>query len=217
MMNRFSGLLFAKSHLSKNELSTENLDFINRNIAKAQLAIGDALLTANGKYHWSCIQRLENLKNLKVDHLPISTIIHHHQKAVEFKLHPKHMRKTKDQLSKLHEEVSALAWHAWKHIESIRLDSKITDPESYIHQGNKCPETNPIKNILLRFRTFGFSSWMNKYRFRYPREALLNTLTLLLWKPEAADLKWLSTTFCKSIESPEAALVSYKQLWENYN
>ena len=71
MMNRCSGLLFAAERLARSELTREDLDFTARNIAKAQLALGDVVLTAIGKYHWSCIERHQTLAAINEPALPM--------------------------------------------------------------------------------------------------------------------------------------------------
>ena len=217
MMNRFSGLLFAKELLQQSELSKEDTDFITRNIAKAELAIGDALLCAHGQYHWSCVQRHENLKALAAEDLPMQEILSHHLVAVDFKLHPKLTSVSAEELVARHEEVSQLAWQVWRHIESLRLSYQILDAKSYALGGDKCPETFALKNILLRLRSFGPKACLGERMFRYPREILLNVLAVLLWQPNAADLNWLSGQFCTEIGSTDEALKAYKELWQRYN
>ncbi|WP_347442039.1 hypothetical protein [Rubritalea sp.] len=217
MMNRFSGLLFAKDLLQHDKLSKEDTDFVTRNIAKAQLAIGDALLCAHGQYHWSCVQRHENLKTLSAADLPMQDILTHHLVAVDFKLHPQLSTVSKEELEARHREVSQLAWEVWRHIESRRLEYQISDPQSYSRAGDKCPETFALKNMLLRLRSFGPKGCLSGKVFRYPREILLNVLAVLLWQPSAANLNWLSGQFCAPVGSADQALQAYKQLWQRYN
>src|SRR5260370_30848080 len=90
LMNRCSGLLFAKERLQRGDLGAEDADFVRRNLAKAQLTFGDALLTARRQYHWSCRQRHERLERfLPVQDLPsFAETVRHHPARVNFKLHP---------------------------------------------------------------------------------------------------------------------------------
>ena len=57
LMNRCSGLLFAREQLFREPFPLEAADFVGRNHAKAQLALGDVVLTAHQQYHWSCRER----------------------------------------------------------------------------------------------------------------------------------------------------------------
>ncbi|PYJ81282.1 MAG: hypothetical protein DME22_21485, partial [Verrucomicrobia bacterium] len=66
MMNRCSGLLLARERLERAEFSPGDADFVGRNLAKAQLAFGDTVLSAFGGYDWSCLERHKRLKQLKV-------------------------------------------------------------------------------------------------------------------------------------------------------
>src|SRR5262249_51917237 len=77
--------------LRRRALSDEDADFIGRNLAKAQLALGDAALLAFGQYDWSCVTRHERLKRLYPGNLvpQLSKILHHHAAGVAFKLHPR--------------------------------------------------------------------------------------------------------------------------------
>ena len=70
LMNRCSGLLFAKARLAKPDFTADDADFVGRNLAKAQLAFGDVLLTAHGQYHWSCQERHRRLEQLDLTPLP---------------------------------------------------------------------------------------------------------------------------------------------------
>jgi len=64
LMNRCSGLLFSLARLAGEKFTTDDADFVGRNLAKAQLAFGDVLLAAHGQYHWSCQERHQRLEQL---------------------------------------------------------------------------------------------------------------------------------------------------------
>ena len=64
LMNRCSGLLFAREKLEQERWSPDDADFVGRNIAKTELALGDAVLMAFGQYHWSCLERSHRLSAL---------------------------------------------------------------------------------------------------------------------------------------------------------
>ena len=61
LMNRGSGLLFSAERLRRERFGPEEADFLGRNLAKLQLALGDVVLAARGQYHWSCRQRHQRL------------------------------------------------------------------------------------------------------------------------------------------------------------
>ena len=97
LFNRCSGLLLVRERLESSHLADEDADFIGRNIAKAKLALGDAVLTVAGQYHWSVRERHRRLGRLS-SALPVpnrDVIIEHHRVGMEFKLHPTVCCKTK--------------------------------------------------------------------------------------------------------------------------
>jgi hypothetical protein len=174
LLNRCSGLLFATD-------PGQSTDFIRRNIAKAQLALGDAVLTRFGKYHWSSIERAERVKRLFVDMPWWSDVQRLHEIGVEFKLHPYRSNEPHEELIREHHAVSALARHVWLWYESHRLSVPFTSVREYVtSEANKCPETRAIKNLLINLKEFGRPS------FRYPRERLFNSCPLLLWEEHSS-------------------------------
>ncbi|HTD86855.1 MAG TPA: hypothetical protein VK850_09795 [Candidatus Binatia bacterium] len=169
LLNRCSGLLFATD-------PAQSTDFIRRNIAKAQLALGDAVLTRFGKYHSSCLDRRERVKRLYIDAPWWSEVQRHHEAGVEFKLHPYRSTELREELARDHQAVSALARQVWLWYESHRLSASFTSVRDYaMSQANKCPETGPLKNLLINVKEFRRPS------FRYPRERLFNSCPTLLW------------------------------------
>lgn len=217
LMNRCSGLLFAKQRLEGTSFTTADADFVARNIAKAQLALGDALLAISGRYHWSCRERHERLKSITESPIPLASLLSFHQDGVEFKLHPHTSSATREELMELHEKVSSNAWLVWRHVEEFRLKHPIITPMSYAGAHTKCPETFALKNALLRLRTFGINGWLTGQTFRYPREALLNSLTILLWDTKAADFPWLSRQLVSPVGNWSDAVAAYQKLWNRYN
>src|SRR4051812_46612106 len=90
MMNRCSGLLFARERLEKPSFTAADADFVRRNIAKAELAIGDAVLTVFHSYHWSVTERHRLLGALapRAETPWLDAVHRHHAIGVNFKLHP---------------------------------------------------------------------------------------------------------------------------------
>src|SRR6185436_123023 len=87
LMNRGTGLLLAEQRLSSG-LDSTDADFVGRNIAKAQLALGDAVLTSFGQYHWSCLERAGRVQRLLgcANFDWGSSVGRHHATGVAFKL-----------------------------------------------------------------------------------------------------------------------------------
>ncbi len=116
LFNRCSGLLLVRELLERAALTNQEADFAVRNVAKAKLALGDALLTVLGLYHWSSRERHRRLATLRLasgsvltfsaaregevaekgagltsmaETLPwLEEVQEHHAAGLEFKLHP---------------------------------------------------------------------------------------------------------------------------------
>lgn len=217
LMNRCSGLLFAKSRLLASHFSQDDADFVLRNIRKAQLAMGDAILAMEGRYHWSCRKRHEELIHHGHLFAPKEELESHHREGVEFKLHPRKATESREELSCLHQKVVDLAWSVFAFVEMKRLRRSFTDPMMYLTSGNKCPETNPFKNALIRLRCFGWRGWKNGLAFRYPREALLHAMVVLLWRPEEVDYGFLSKQWVQTVSDWQQAIDWYQKLWNRFN
>jgi hypothetical protein len=170
LLNRCSGLLFATD-------SGQSADFIRRNIAKAQLALGDAVLTRFGKYHSSCLERAKRAKTLFIDTPWWAEVQQQHEIGVEFKLHPYRSTEPREELVREHQAVSALARQVWLWYESHRLSLPFNSVREYVmSDANKCPETGAVKNLLINLKEFGRPS------LRYPRERLFKSCPVLLWE-----------------------------------
>ena len=219
MMNRCSSLLFAAERLAQTEFTQEDLDFTARNIAKAQLALGDVVLTALGKYHWSCLERHQTLASINEPSLPMAELLKFHKEGVAFKLRPCPGSSTRDGLQALHQAVTKSAWSVWSWQERKRLGISTATPLEYAHGGNKCPETSAQKNSLIRLRAFGVKGPLGPLAFRYPREGLLNSLSLLLWAPELipANTAWLSSQLVAPVANRQDAIAAYERLWHRFN
>jgi len=219
MMNRCSSLLFAAERLSRRDFTRDDLDFTARNIAKAQLALGDVVLTTLGKYHWSCIERDKQLLSVNEPALPMADLIAFHKDGVVFKLRPCPGSSTRDELQALHHAVTKAAWAVWSWQEGKRLGISTISPDAYAHGGNKCPETSALKNVLIRLRAFRAKGVLSPLAFRYPREGLLNSLSVLLWAPELvpASHDWLSRQLLSPVTTRQEAIAAYEKIWHRFN
>ena len=219
MMNRCSGLLFSAERLQRSEFTPTDADFTGRNIAKAQLALGDAVVAVLGQYHWSCLERHKRLAGIHEAALPMAELVTLHEAGVAFKLHPFQSTASREELKAQHEVVSRVAWTVWQWLEENRFDHRAASPLDYGRTFNKCPETSALKNALIRLRAFGLKGVLSPLVFRYPREALLNTLPLLLWAPELVPTNtgWLSQQFVSPVTTWAEAVTAYGKLWERFN
>ena len=223
LFNRCTGLLLAKEMLSQSSLTEEQSDFIGRNLAKAQLALGDAFLTVFGQYHWDVRERGVRLRNMLAPELPgwLETVREHHAEAVEFKLHPRRIFKSQKEFEREHQVVAGLALELWLWLESRRLNCGFASVEQYaLHPGAKCFESPASQNLLLNLRTFGWRAVLDPLARRYPRERLFNALALLLWKNESETNPEMRRNLQRQLHSQAvdwAGLVgAYKQIWPAY-
>ncbi len=188
LMNRSTGLLFARGLLETGPLTRSGADFVVRNCAKAQLAFGDALLAARGAYHWSCRERHRRLAALSKnsDSTWLRDVLRHHAAGIEFKLHPQLDPISKDLLFVRLGEVTAFAMQCWLRLESCRLGGTYSSARSYAEDGrNKCANSSPLLNLLLNFRADRFRLHARPRPWRHPRQRIYHAMSLLLWEPNA--------------------------------
>jgi hypothetical protein len=222
LMNRCSGLLFAAERLKRETLTDEDADFVNRNIAKAELAFGDAVLTFHGQYHWSCLERHDRLQRMAVNEpLPwLVAVRRHHATGVKFKLEPQCRGLKKHVLEANHEAVTALALPVWLWLEKHRLNCRFDSARDYaLSPVNKWPIGSPSRNRLVNARVFGARGPFMRNARRHPRGRLLNSLARLLWEPRASDLQiesWVRDEVGARSNS-EPLSEAYRELWQKLN
>jgi hypothetical protein len=193
LMNRCSGLLFSKEKLESKSFDDTDADFVSRNVAKVQLALGDAVLTVFGQYHWSALVRNHRLLEFEPEeNLPwLRAIRHQHEDGLKFKLHPQ-ITLSRMALQMEHEKISALAQQVWLWLENRRLDCHFLSMRGYaLSTLDKCPETAARRNKLVNAKIFGFHAWFKTRSEHHPRERVLDALAILLWLPwrEKDDLR----------------------------
>ena len=223
LFNRCSGLLLSKELLRQEPINLEQSDFIARNVAKAQLALGDALLTAFKQYHWSLAERCARLAELECAEAAtlLNDIRPHHAAGAEFKLHPHRSDQSAADLQQQHARISKLGLQLWLWIESRRLRLSFNSAHDYAFSSvAKCPESSRLRNCLLNARTFGPKAVLDELGRRYPRERLFNALSLLLWNGEVSDdpgvIRHLQKQLCSDAWDWTGFVAAYKQIWPNY-
>lgn len=219
LMNRGTGLLLARARLAGEKFDADDCDFVARNIAKAQLALGDAVLTSLGEYHWSCRTRQQRLAALRphaklrgLGILPKLRDIH--AAGVAFKLHPYRSVAEPIALRAQLQQTIEQFETVWLWLENRRLGQDFTSLTEYCESRvNKCPATNPLRNLLLNTRVFGGLSLRCSNAFRHPRERLFHALALLL-ENENPPRQKLNQLLGRRPRSQRSIMESYHEVWE---
>ncbi|MCL4176682.1 MAG: hypothetical protein KJ072_02910 [Verrucomicrobia bacterium] len=217
LMNRCSGLLFARDKLDHERFSSEDGDFVGRNIAKTELALGDAVLIAFGKYHWSCRERGQRLSDLAgADTLSwIEEVRQRHAAGVEFKLQPHRSSLARAELQDHLCKVTCLALRVWLWLENRRLGCECRSAAGYASSRIiKWPDTNRWRSRLANVRVFGPRALLIPRNSRHPRERILNALVLLLWV-RAQTSPALTRKVQRELlwSKPTAMIPGYRERW----
>ncbi len=220
LMNRCSGLLLARAQLEREPFTAAAADFVRRNIAKAQLALGDAVLASEGFYRWSCRERHGRLRRL-ARHEPSpwhDALVRHHAAGLEFKLHPVAAALPREILQARHAEVTDLARQCWIRLESRRLGRSFASAQDYAADPiNKCPGTSPARNFILNLRIDGLRLKSRPNPWRHPRQRVLHALAVLLWEPAVIFNPEVELRLRRELQTraktPEQWLAAYRALW----
>lgn len=223
LFNRCSGLLLVQELLRSPSLDVEQCDFIGRNLAKAQLGFGDAVLTIFGRYHWDCRERHESLNQSSPAVAPswLAEVRRHHAEGVQFKLHPHRASGSLEEFKSRFAELHDLGRRLWLWAESRRLDHNFETVREYaLSILRKCPESSPVRNGFLNLRTCGRRTLFTAGFLRYPRERLFNALCLLLWDDEICRepglLRYLQKQLGARTKTRDVLMAAYRRVWENY-
>jgi hypothetical protein len=224
LMNRCSGLLFSLVKLQQPHFTAGDADFVGRNIAKAQLALGDALLVTRKEYHWSVQERQRRIEAIAATD-PISWVhaVHrHHARGMEFKLHPVRSAATREMLRSEHGRVSALAREVWLWLEQQRMCTRFESPRDYAESTlNKVRDARAARNVLVNVRVLGIRPLLERRASRHPRERVLNALALLLWESASVNspevLRLLQRDLQTEASSYPDLIDAYRALWAKVN
>lgn len=224
LMNRCTGLLFAQDRLMRREFTGADADFVRRNIAKAQLALGDAVLVAYGRYDWSARERHVRLLSLPArETLPwMDDVCRHHAAGVEFKLHPERCTATREALRATFAPLAALAEKIWLWTERRRLGILFGSARDYaMSRPNKCPEGSPARNMLVNFKALGVRPLLQARAGCHPRERVLHALCLLLWEPATLTSTELLELVQEELQTQAKTFPdlvrAYRELWQKVN
>lgn len=223
LMNRCSGLLFAREKLKREPFTAEDADFVGRNLAKAKLAFGDAVLTAFGQYNWSCLKRREQVQRLSATQaLPwFPDLLRHHADGVAFKLHP-HLAVPEVEALQLElQELIEFGLRLWLWVESARLGCPFRSASDYaLSTVNKWPDPKSWWNRFVNAFFFGPVAFFHRRSHRHPRERVLNALALLLWEPgvpNSQEMRWLQSQLALSDGDSRNLVNAYQALWRCLN
>ena len=176
LMNRGSGLLFARTMLQEDLSPRPLADFIRRNIAKAQLACGDAVLAARGRYHWSCRERHRRLELLAASETrrrgstPSVAIT---PPGWNSSFTPSPGRSARDALIARHQEVTELAQQCWLRLETRRLGRRFASARAYAEDAvDKCPGSSPLLDFFLNLRADHLRPHARPNPWRHPRQRI---------------------------------------------
>lgn len=224
LMNRASGLLFARERLERRDFTSADADFVRRNIAKAELACGDAVLVTRGNYHWSVRERHHRLASLAPSQTQAwwRELLQHHATGVEFKLHPQRSTAAREELAALHARVTRLARHAWFHAEAQRFGREFASPLDYVVSvRNKWPKSSMLRNAIVQWRALGSHTLFTPQAVVHPRARILNALALLLWEPRALSepslLRAIQGELHTTAQTFPDIMCAYRALWSRVN
>ena len=221
LMNRCSGFLFSEEKLSHTDFTTDDADFVGRNLAKIKLALGDVFLAMRGQYHSSFRERHNRLRKLDAENAlqHFEALVPLHAEGVDFKLHPVRSTKSADALRAELQSLKSISRQLWLTLESRRLNHSFASIMEYCFDArDKCPETDSRRNRLINARRFGTREMLNS---RYPRERLLDSLPLLLWETDALAEPEKLSFLQKQLHTDEpefSHLVrAYESIWKIFN
>lgn len=219
LFNRGTGLFFCREAIEANsELVTNG--FVERNHAKTQLALADAVLALNHRYHFSCVVRHDRLGE-PLTHKPPNweQLVNWHEAGVKFKLHPRHEQPSRNELAARQTEIVAAWRELFLWVESTRLGRSFGTAREYAEfRGRLFPESSPAKNWLLHFRDRLRRGRPPRGWFDYPRAALQRALVLLL-EPNPAEPQLRRILALSSNASASAKMIAetYRHWWRFYN
>jgi hypothetical protein len=216
LFNRGSGLFYAQCALALHDSRVAD-GFVERNHAKCRLALADAVLALNGRYHGSCRERTRRLVE-PLAHLPPQwpTLQAWHREGVEFKLHPRHRAPDAAILRTAQEELTETWRNVFRWVEGHRLGRTFATDEDYVtYPGRLLPEFPAAKNLLLHLRDRLRRGGALPVWTDYPRATLQRALVSALAGGETG-LK-PAAKILGSSEDVAAVERAYRNWWRYYN
>ena len=220
LFNRGSGLFYSRCALAKGDDRVGN-GFVERNHAKVRLALGDAVLAANGQYHHFARERNRRVCAGLPDTPPgWDQLVAWHTEGVDFKMHPRHRADGETDLDSAQSEL-AVAWlNTFRWMEQRRLGRSFQSSPDYANDsGKKYPETSGMKNLLIHLRDLKSRGGALPGWFDYPRAALQRALVRLVDPAQDPDPQEIGRLL--GISSPPGNWPDlesdYARWWAYYN
>ncbi|MBI2512572.1 MAG: hypothetical protein HYV96_11370 [Opitutae bacterium] len=222
LMNRFTGLLLARERLDAPAFTPADADFVRRNLAKAELALGDAVLVAQHRYHWSAKERHRRLRfDLAHGGMPEwrDAVLRFHAAGVQFKFHPERSGASRETLCEHWEQLAPVGQLVWLWLEALRLGTRFPDARAYaLDPRPKFPELRRWRGVLATLKQSGPRTLLSRDPFEPVRERLVRALALLLWAPGALahprTLARLQRELQTDAIAAPAFARAYLRLWE---
>ena len=222
LFNRGSGLFFSRCALAKNDKRVTS-GFVERNHNKVKIALGDAVLAANGQYHHFCRERNRRVVAGLADTPPHwETLVQWHTEGTAFKLSPRHTQ-VDVSLQKAAQAQLARAWlETFLWLESKRLGRSYQSADGYAHATQRLfPETPRWRNVALRLRDRRSRGGALPYWTDYPRAALLRVLVKLVDPTAEPDARMMARGLAAPIPATAAEWVglepAFERWWAFYN
>jgi len=218
MFNRGSGLFFSRCALAQGDDRVSS-GFVQRNHAKARLALGDAVLAANGQYHYFCRERGKRVA-AGLDQVPPdwARLQAWHAAGVQFKLQPRHVKVDTEELQ-AHQAELAEAWgQTFRWLEGLRLGTTFATSAAYAeYAGRLYPETPVLRNVLLRARDLKSRGGALGHWTDYPRGELQRALVRLVDATAEPDIHAMIRRLGGSGHGWAALEQAFARWWNHYN
>lgn len=208
LLNRGVGLVLSLMRLEREKFGENDSEFVRRNLEKAVMAAGDALLIERGLFSASYRQRLATFESAGVD----EELSGGYREAILYKLRPQMERGEREELRSRIDRFLP----RYKKIYSSILSSCSGLDEAELPRllGKRVIEQSGRgKNILLNLRYPGPAlPWI----FRYPRERLYYLLYLFLFGEEL-PLREIERALSMRGASYLEQRERFIKIWERYN
>ena len=220
LFNRGS-TLFAARHALETVSARATNGFVERAHGKLKLALADVVLAANGRHHFSCLERARRIEEGGLETPPgWEDCCRWHKEGVAFKFAPRHFDPPLVELAAAQARLTVAWTEVFLWLESRRLDTRFPSLPTYAdHPGRIFPKTSRTRNIALRIRDRlhykeALPSWTD-----YPRGPLQRALALLLGEtsPENRAIAAAPWVGAPKNPSPSSVHDAYRRWWTRYN